>query len=68
MLERYYVKTHTSTKTKFYEFLVVVVFLLSLIEDPKDLLFIFLVLNAIFMTLYHVKAVQDDIFAKLLPT
>ena len=35
---------------------------------PKDSLFIFLVLNAVFVNLYHVKAVQDDISAKTVPT
>ena len=28
----------------------------------------FLVLNAVFITVYHVKAVQDDIFVKTVPT
>ena len=32
---------------------------------PKDSLFIFLVLNAVFITVYHVKAVQDDISQEL---
>ena len=38
-----------------------------LINIPKDLLFIFLVLNGIFFTVYHVKAFQDDISAKSVP-
>ena len=33
----------------------------------KKLLFKFLVLNAVFVALYHVKAVQDDISAKTVP-
>ena len=32
-----------------------------------DSLFIFLVLNAVFITVYHVKSVQDDISAKTVP-
>ena len=34
---------------------------------PKDSLFIFLVLNAFFITVNHVKAVQDDISTKTVP-
>ena len=65
----------SSTKTQFYEFLVIercislyMHFLQSLIkfqifriEGQKYLLFIYLVLNAAFIPIYHVKAVQDDI-------
>ena len=32
-----------------------------------DSLFIFLVLNAVFITVYHVKNVQDDISTKTVP-
>ena len=34
---------------------------------PKDSLVIFLVLNAVFITIYLVKAVKDDISAKTFP-
>ena len=37
------------------------------IKITKDSLYIFLVLNAFFITVYHVKAVQDDISAKTIP-
>ena len=38
-----------------------------MIKIQKYLLFIFLVLNAVFLTVYPVKAVQDDISAKTVP-
>ena len=34
------------------------------LKMPKDSLIIFLGLNAVFITVYHVKAVEDDISAK----
>ena len=63
------------TKTRYYEFLVVescislyMHFLQSLskfqifrIEGRKYLLFLYLALNAVFIPIYHVKAVKDDI-------
>ena len=69
------INLHNITKTQFYEFLVVescislyMHFLQSLlkfkifrIEGRKYLLFIYLVENAAFIPIYHVKAVQDDI-------
>ena len=33
-----------------------------IIKIPKDSRFLFLVLNAVFIIVYHVKAVQDDIW------
>ena len=41
----------------------------SLVQSlfPKDLLSIFLVLNAVFIPIYYVQAVQDDISAKTIP-
>ena len=39
-----------------------------IIKIQKYLLFKFLVLNAVFITVYHVKAIQDDISAKLFPS
>ena len=38
-----------------------------MIKIPKDSLFIVLVLNAVLINVYHVKAVQDDISAKTVP-
>ena len=38
-----------------------------IINVPKDSLFIVLVLNAGFITVYLVKAVQDDISSKTVP-
>ena len=38
-----------------------------IIKIPTDLLFTCLVFNAVFIILYHVKAVQDDISAKSVP-
>ena len=71
----------TKTKTQFYEFLAVMCcislnmhilralskFKISIIKIPKDSLYIFLVLNAVFITVYHIKAVQDNISAKSIP-
>ena len=37
------------------------IFQIFKIEDQKYLLFIYLVLNATFIPIYHVKAVQDEI-------
>ena len=68
---------YSSTKTNFYDFLVVMCciplnmhilqsllkFKIFIIKIPKDLLFIFFILNAHFITAYNVKAVQDDISA-----
>ena len=64
-------KHYDSTKIHFYEFLVVVLdFLLyiyafalitlkiKIFIIPKDSFFTFLILNAVFITVYHVKAVQ----------
>ena len=70
------------TKTLLYEFIVVMCcislnmqYLQSLlkfkifkIKIPNDSLFIFLILNAFLITVYHFKAVQDDIFVKLFPS
>ena len=36
-------------------------------KDPKISLFIFLVLNALFTTVYYIKAFQDDISARTVP-
>ena len=56
------------------EFLKIIHILLSLlkfktliIKIPKDSLFIFLVLNAVSITVYRVKAIQDDISARTFP-
>ena len=56
------------------EFLKIIHILLSLlkfktliIKIPKDSLFIYLVLNAVSITVYRVKAVQDDISARTFP-
>ena len=38
-----------------------------IIKIPKHSLFLFLALNVVFITVYHVKAVQDDISAKTVP-
>ena len=38
-----------------------------IIKIPKDFFFIFLVFNAVFITVYHDKAVRDDISAKSVP-
>ena len=38
-----------------------------IIKIPKDSLFIFLGLNAVFITVHHDKAVHDDISAKAVP-
>ena len=38
-----------------------------IVKIPKDSRFIFLVLNAVFITVFHVEAVQDDISAKYFP-
>ena len=68
-------------QTRFYKFLVVMCcislymhFLSSLlkikiftIKFPKDSLFLLLVLNSVYITVYHAKAVQVDIFAKTVP-
>ena len=64
---------YSSTQTRFYEFLVVMCsislnmhvlesllkFEIFIIKIPEDLLFIFLVLNAVFITVYQTTAVQD---------
>ena len=42
-------------------------FKIFIMKIPKDSLFILLVLNAVFITVYLVKAVQDDIAAKTIP-
>ena len=42
-------------------------FKIFITKIPRDSLFIFLVFNAVFVTLYHVKAVEDDISAKTVP-
>ena len=39
----------------------------EIIKFPKHLLFIFLVLNAVFILICHVKTVKDDISAKTVP-
>ena len=39
-------------------------FKIFILNISKDLLYIFFILNAVFITVYHVKAVQDDISAK----
>ena len=39
-------------------------FKIFIIKIPKDSPFILLVLNAVFINVYHVKAVQDDIPVK----
>ena len=73
--------TNINTKIEFYEFLVVMCcnslnvhilrslekLIIFIIKIPKDLHFIFFFLNAVFITVYHVKAVQDDISAKAVP-
>ena len=70
--------TKTQLKPNFYEFLIFMFgisfnihilqslskFKIFIIEIQTDLLFIFLVLNAVFITVYHVKAIQDDISPK----
>ena len=38
-----------------------------IITIPRYLLFIFLVKNTVFMSVYHVKAVKDDISVKSVP-
>ena len=43
-------------------------FKIFIIKIQKDSLLIFLVLNSVFITVYHVKAVQDDISVKLFPS
>ena len=72
---------YSSTQTHFYELLVVMCcislnkqifltllnFKIFIIKIQKDLLFIFLVFHADFVTVYHVKAVQDDLSAKTVP-
>ena len=42
-------------------------FKIFIIKIPKDSLDMFLILNAVFIAVYHVKAVQDDISAKTIP-
>ena len=42
-------------------------FKIFIIKIPKNSLFIFLVFNAVFITVYHVKAAQDDISTKTVP-
>ena len=37
-------------------------------KDPKRFAFHILFLNAVFITIYHVKAVQDDITANTFPS
>ena len=73
--------TCNRTKTQFNEFFVVLwciyinvyilqslqKFKISIIKFPKYLLFIFLVLNAVFISIYHLKAAQDDISARTVP-
>ena len=70
-----------STKTQFYEFLVLLCFIslimhflqsflkfkIFIIKILRYLLFILLVLNTVFIPVEHVKAVQDDISAKTVP-
>ena len=72
---------NSRTEIQFYEFLVVMacisfdihfpysllIFKIFKVKLSKYLLFIFLVLNAFFICLCHVKAVQDDISAKTVP-
>ena len=74
---------YSSPKTQTYEFLVAMCCIslnmhslikiwnstmeIFMIKIQKYLLFIFLVLNAVFLTVYPVKAVQDDISAKTVP-
>ena len=71
----------SSIENHFYEFLVVICcislnmhflqflskFKIFLIKILKDSLVIFLLLNAVFITVHHVKVVQDDISAKTVP-
>ena len=38
-----------------------------IIKNQKDSLYILLVLNAVFITVYHVKDVQDEKDAKTIP-
>ena len=42
-------------------------FKIFIIKIPKDLLCIYLFFYAVFITVYHFKAVQDDISAKTVP-
>ena len=42
-------------------------FKIFIIKIQRDSLFIFLVLNSVLITVYHVKAVRDDITAKTVP-
>ena len=37
-------------------------------RDPKRFAFFILILNAVFITVYHVKAVQDDITGNNFPS
>ena len=39
-----------------------------IIKIPKDSLYIFLVLNAVFISIHHFKAVKDEISAKNFPS
>ena len=48
-------------------FLCAVFLKIFIVKIQRYLLFIFLVLNAVFITVYHFKAVQDDISAKSVP-
>ena len=72
---------NSSTKAQFYEFLVVMccisinmqilqsllIFKIFIIKIAKDSLSMSLVLNSVFITVYHVKAVRDDISTKPVP-
>ena len=43
-------------------------FKIFIINSPKDSLYMFLVSNVVFITVYHVKAVQDESPQKLFPS
>ena len=72
---------YSSTKTNFNELLVVIFcislnlhillllskFKIFIIKILNDSLYIVLVFYAVFVTVYYVKAVQDDISAKTVP-
>ena len=42
-------------------------FKIFIIKIPNDSPFILLILNAVFITVYHVKAVEDDISVNAVP-
>ena len=52
---------------KMYFLLPLLKFKILIITVPRYWLLILLVLNTVFMPLFHVKAVQDDIPAKSVP-